>query len=260
MDIVKRNFFKLLRSGALNEFDTLEPMSPYKWRRLMGIAQAQRVGDIALRGLRNHQYDKGIELPRDVLNLQIDTPAVAAAADTTLSNKMLNRRLDRIRKGEPHVIDASMDTLYLLNLLVDGTVGILTRGISIGHAISLGRYLRTKGDKVDFVKLERWLHTLHLQRMAQLQGSVLISVLDFEQDEVPFVQQVEPQAFSLTMRSLDHAPSETDGEMHFWQAENGMVHNNSTALRQKSGVVTSMPTLAVTFSMVSQPKRESRSQ
>lgn len=34
------------------------------------------------------------------------------------------------------------------------------------------------------------------------------------------------------MRSLDHAPSETDGEMHFWQAENGMVHNNSTALRQ----------------------------
>ncbi len=55
----------------------------------------------------------------------------------------------------------------------------------------MGNYLRTKGDKVDFVKLEKWLRKLRIQRMAQLQGSVLIPFFEFEQDEIPFVRRVE---------------------------------------------------------------------
>lgn len=31
MDIITRNFFRLLRSGALNEYEQLEPMSNFKW-------------------------------------------------------------------------------------------------------------------------------------------------------------------------------------------------------------------------------------
>ena len=34
MNIIQRNFFRLLRSGALNEFVSLEPMSHYKWQQL----------------------------------------------------------------------------------------------------------------------------------------------------------------------------------------------------------------------------------
>ena len=51
----------------------------------------------------------------------------------------------------------------------------------------MGEYLRTRGNKVDFVKLENWLNTLKLSAMAELQGNVLISVFGFEEDEIPFV-------------------------------------------------------------------------
>ncbi len=51
---------------------------------------------------------------------------------------------------------------------------------------------RTRGDKVDFVKLEKWrLAKLRIQRIAQLEGSVLITFFDFEQDEIPFVHHIE---------------------------------------------------------------------
>ena len=54
LDIIKRNFFRILRSGALNEFESLEPMSAYKWNKLTSLVMAQGVEKIAQKGLRNH--------------------------------------------------------------------------------------------------------------------------------------------------------------------------------------------------------------
>lgn len=225
----------MLRSGALNEFEPLEPMSTYKWNRLMALAKAQQVAEIAVRGLRNHQYDTDIPLPT------IDTEAVtggasAALADTagpsTLSNYFLNRRLAAIRRGEPHQIDASMDTLALLDIIVANTVAILSHGITMGGMLVLGKYLRTKGDKVDFVKLDTWLSRLHLRRMAQLQGSILVAVLDFEQEEIPFVQRIEPYALRLTLRSVGHSYVDAADEWHFRQGRTGFVRNNSALFRR----------------------------
>ena len=34
MDIVQRNFFRIIKSGAFEDKDTLEPISPFKWRKL----------------------------------------------------------------------------------------------------------------------------------------------------------------------------------------------------------------------------------
>ena len=34
MDIVKRNFFRLLRSGAYDSDEQIEPMSAFKWQKL----------------------------------------------------------------------------------------------------------------------------------------------------------------------------------------------------------------------------------
>ena len=66
---------------------------------------------------------------------------------------------------------------------------MLNRGINLDAIIRLGQFLRNKGDKVDFLKLEKWLSALHLQRMAQLQGSILIAVFGFEKDEIDFVKK-----------------------------------------------------------------------
>lgn len=152
MDFLQRNLFAQLRTDNFGTKEELEPMTVFKKKK---IAQMMK-------------------------NLN----AVPAGA-VLMNNSFLNRRLIKIQKEERHSIDTSIETLYLLRLLVSNINGILANGISIRGIIQLGQYLRTRGDKVDFIKLESWLRKLHIQRMAQLEGSVLITFFDFEKDEIP---------------------------------------------------------------------------
>jgi hypothetical protein len=144
----------------------------------------------------------------------------------------LNRRLRKIQKGERHELDASMPTLDLLNIIVKNIGLILNSGISLSAISELGSYLRTRGDKVDFVKLEGWLDKLHIKRLAQLEGSILISVFEFDQDEIPFVETVEPEAYPLILRTLAHTATDTSEEWHFRQRKTGFVVNNSKVMRR----------------------------
>ena len=235
MDIIKRNFFRLLRSGALNEYVTLEPMTTFKWNRLFQMAASQNVVSIALKGIKNHQYDTNIHIPQKlILGLQemTDKDEQEWGSNPHLSNPTLNKRLKKIKHDERHAIDTSMETLQLLDIIIFNVNHILAKGISVRGIIELGSYLRTRGDKVDFVKLETWLSKLHLQRMAQLQGSILIVVFNFEQDEIPFVENVERDAYPLILRTLTHTEIDTTKEWHFREGKAGFVQNNNKVLRR----------------------------
>lgn len=235
MDIIKRNFFRLLRSGALNEYVTLEPMTTFKWNRLFQMAASQNVVSIALKGIKNHQYDTNIHIPQKlILSLQemTDKDEQEWGSNPHLSNPTLNKRLKKIKHDERHAIDTSMETLQLLDIIIFNVNHILAKGISVRGIIELGSYLRTRGDKVDFVKLETWLTKLHLQRMAQLQGSILIVVFNFEQDEIPFVENVEREAYPLILRTLTHTEIDTTKEWHFRESKAGFVQNNNKVLRR----------------------------
>lgn len=62
------------------------------------------------------------------------------------------------------------------------------------------------------------------------EGSVLVSVLGFDADEIPFVNTVEDSAVNLaktTIRSTTLAE-----EWHFRQSDNGFVVNNSKLFRR----------------------------
>ncbi len=243
MDIIQRNFFRLLRSGALNEFEQIEPMSAFKWNRLIEIVKAQDVVEITLKGLKNHGFDKKMnitpELTAKLESYRASDPATQGSETylrqepaSELSNPLFKRRLEHIRQGERHAIDCSIETLRLLDILIENVNSMLTKGISLKLILELGFYLRTKGDKVDFVKLDRWLEKLHMGRMAQLEGSILVSVFDFEKDELPFVNQVEKGAHGLVMRSLRHTEKDTAEEWHFRQSRTGFVRNNSSVMRR----------------------------
>ena len=235
MNILQRNFFRLLRSGALNEYESLEPMSLYKWQQLAKLIERQGVAEIAVKGLRNHTFDESANFPKTMID---DLQAHAANSEKKdsrlprLSNRLLNRRLRKIQKGERHQIDASMPTLDLLNIIVRNISLILNNGISLSAISELGSYLRTRGDKVDFVKLDGWLEKLHIKRLAQLEGSILISVFEFDQDEIPFVEKVEPEAYPLILRTLEHTATDTTEEWHFRQRKTGFVVNNSKVMRR----------------------------
>ena len=149
-----------------------------------------------------------------------------------LSNHYLNFRLSRIENAERHAIDTNVDALNVLKIIVGNVSSMLNHGTMLSGIIELGSYLRNKGDKVDFVKLDTWLGKLQLRRMAQLQGSMLMSVFNFEQDELPFVRHVEAAANKLVLRSVTHSASDTAEEWHFRQLSSGFVQNNSALLRR----------------------------
>ena len=198
MDFLQRNLFAQLRTDNFGTKEELEPMTVFKKKK---IAQMMK-------------------------NLN----AVPAGA-VLMNNSFLNRRLIKIQKEERHSIDTSIETLYLLRLLVSNINGILANGISIRGIIQLGQYLRTRGDKVDFIKLESWLRKLHIQRMAQLEGSVLIQFFNFEQDEIPFVKMVERGASKLTVRSLYYNIKDME-DIKFQESQVGFVHTTGGTMRK----------------------------
>lgn len=230
MNIITRNFFRLLRSGALNEYEPMEPMSAFKWRRLDQMVHAQHVERAALKGIKNHQFDEMMNIPEDLANQTPDNSA--QQEEPRLSNHYLNFRLSRIENAERHAIDTNVDALNVLKIIVGNVSSMLNHGTMLSGIIELGSYLRNKGDKVDFVKLDTWLGKLQLRRMAQLQGSMLMSVFNFEQDELPFVRHVEAAANKLVLRSVTHSASDTAEEWHFRQLSSGFVQNNSALLRR----------------------------
>lgn len=232
MDIIKRNFIRLLRSGALNEYESIEPMSAFKWRRLLQMSEVQEVNAMTLKGIRNHQYDKELNIPKECMDELMSQPTNALQPTARLSNLLFNRRLRKIREHEPNASESSMDTLALLDIIVGNTSNMLNKGICLRGIMEMGRYLRLNGNHVDFVKLDNWLQRIHIRRMAQLQGSMLIAVFGFEQDEVPFVERIEPKAGKIALRSIKHTAMDTAEEWHFRQTRSGFLRNNSTLLRR----------------------------
>lgn len=230
MDVITRNFFRLLRSGALNEYEPLEPMSAFKWGRLAQMVRVQRVEGAAQKGVRNHQFDSMMNMPQQLLVEAGGEPP--SEGKPQLSNRLLNRRLRKIEQNERHAIDTNIGSIEVLHIIVANVSDMLNRGTMLHGIIQLGSYLRNKGDKVDFVKLDNWLAKLHLRRMAQLQGSMLMAVFNFEKDEIPFVLREEPSAYKLVLRSVLHSASDTAEEWHFRQSRSGFVTNNSTLLRR----------------------------
>lgn len=113
--------FVKLRSDHFHTKEEMEPMTTFKQKK---IAQMMK-------------------------NLS-DVPA----GEVRMNNGFLNRRLASIQENERHAIDTSIETIYLLRIIVSNINGILANGINLGGIIEMGNYLRTKGDKVDFVKLE----------------------------------------------------------------------------------------------------------
>lgn len=198
MNFLQRNLFIKLRSENFGTDEELEPMTTFKMQK---IAQMMK-------------------------NLS-DIPE----GEVRMNNSFLNRRLTKIQDDERHAIDTSIETVYLLRIIVGNVNSILKNGINLKGIIQLGNYLRTKGDKVDFVKLEKWLTRLRIQRIAQLEGSVLITFFDFEQDEIPFVHHIERGAYKLTLRSLYYNIMDQQA-IQFEQTSSGFVRTTGGTMRK----------------------------
>lgn len=154
------------------------------------------------------------------------------AGELKMNNPFLNKRLSNIQTEENQAIDTSLESLYLLRNIVINANASLNGGVSLRGIIQLGQFLRTRGNKVDFLKLDKWLNQLHLRRMAQLQGSILIKFFNFDADELPFIHHIEGGATNITLQSLSFNYSDSKDEIEFKQSKFGIVKPSSASLRK----------------------------
>ncbi len=241
MDIIKRNFLLTLRSGAFNESVHFHPMSIYKWRKLLEMANNQGVISLSVNGIRNQQYDAESRIPQKILQgisqLAINHNTSAITAEDIGQNHLsgtLKNKIENIREEELHSIDTSPETLQMLYIIV-GVATIILASDSFIHAlVEMGKYLRTKGDKVDFVKLEDWLNELSLNGMASLEATLLITAFNFSEDELPFMKKKADGAQKIINQSLETTGA-TEDTWHFKEVGVGVYAGNTNAMRNKLG-------------------------
>jgi len=200
MDFIARNLFTKLRAENFGSTDDSEPMTNFKKKKL-------------------EQYIRNIDsLP---------------PGKVQLANPLLNKKLIAIQTNERQAKDSSLETIYLLRMIVINVYTMLNGGISLRGIIQLGLLLRSRGSKVDFMKLDNWLGQLRLRRMAQLQGSILIKFFNFTSDEIPFVRHYEGRALKLTLKSLSY---NYNGEkIEFSESKSGFVKSNNGAMKHSLG-------------------------
>ena len=123
------------------------------------MVDAQQVMPIFINGIARHSMDEGLNLPESIITdikaKQEERKTLTARIPKTvkLSNALLNRRLKNLIYNELHSIDTSIEAIDMLKLIVNNSETMFTRGMNLGGIITMGEYLRTRGNKVDFVKL-----------------------------------------------------------------------------------------------------------
>ncbi len=203
-DIITRNFFRMMRSGALNEYVDLEPMSAFKWQRLVETVIAENVASVASRAVKNHQYEQKFNMPqalRDKVH-EAASNATSQSIRPEMDNPILNKKYKKIYTLERHSENYSKESLNLFNIIIANCHAILNRGTSTRLIIHLGNYIRINGERIDYDKVNHWLKELQMQKVAQLAGSILISNFAFKKEELPFVKSVDTKAATAMMQSI----------------------------------------------------------
>ncbi|MGN1263308.1 MAG: nucleotidyltransferase family protein [Prevotella sp.] len=334
MDIIKRNFFRLLRSGTFGDSEPVEPMSAWKWERLYHISLMHGVAALVADGIKRHANDFFLQIPSEKMrnwentvteteeenrNLNAQTAALFAQmtkeqfrpillkgqsmnelydeplhrkggdidiffpyapqankADAwarehgselsdeerfilkykwngvridhhhrlqKLTNPPLNKRLQNIINTEINCCDSSYvvidgtkvevlpPTLQLLFIMIRIVRYILNEGISLKQIIDLGWFLRKRGDKVDFVKLQSWMDRLRIQWMARLVGSMLVKYFGFTTEEIPFMNGLSDESVSKIIEDVLQLGDSHNEVWYFTQGRNIFVStSNSSAM------------------------------
>ena len=236
MNIIQRNFFRLIRNGAFEQKEQVEPMSAYKWSQLYQLAVIHNVAEYVYYGLQLckdqfflHLTDKQWQIwEKTVMEIRKQShteeePDEFLRADH-LTNPMLNRRLQTILDDE----QSDIRTRQLLLTMIRVARHILNKGIPIRQLVDLGVYLRTEGDRADFVTLEKWLKTLRLQQVAKLESSLLIELLGIEKEEMPFASGKTDKNVDQVVQELIEFTNTHVKDFYFIQdADNIFVHTSN---------------------------------
>ena len=200
MDIVVRNFFRLLRAGVLHRQELVEPMSAWKWRQLWRLSMLQGVEAEAWVGVNQLHEQFFMRLPddlrteweRSVAGHASQRGSIADHAshhgeqdDVEVYNPLTSRQQKRLARiaeeANPRssTYRALVLTVELANHLLQSDRWVLT-------LIDLGRLLHAEGHYVDAGQLDEWVSDVGRGRLLQLEGLLLVQLLGLDADDVTF--------------------------------------------------------------------------
>ena len=238
MDIIQRNLFKLLRNGAFNTYDKLEPMSAYKWERLYQLAVMHNVIPYAYKGIENSRDQFFMHLTerqeKEWQKAYSETARPMAIEDEEdeflradhLTNPMLNRQLQNILDDE----HSDTTTRHMLLLIIRVVRHILNEGMPIRQLLELGIYIKHQGTNADYETLKGWLSRLRLTQMAHLEGECLILMFGFAPEDIPFISEKRDKHVTQIANELLDFTNTRSQDWYFSQDEDSIfVHNSNTS-------------------------------
>ena len=233
MNIIDRNFYRLLRSGAFNTEEQIEPLSAWKWNRLYQLSEMHDVASIVYQGIERCKAQFFVQIPADLLEQWAkacphdEEDENDLLAEDHLTNPLLNHKLQNILDSEDSTVETRSALLHLLGIVRF----IMNAGIPVKRITELGMFLRQKGWKVDYGMLQKWITDLKLEPMAQLSAVMLVRLLDFKPEELPFMKPMKEEKMEQLVREMFRQKNSHAEEWYFSQGKNIFVHtSNSQAM------------------------------
>lgn len=237
MNIVQRNFFRLLRSGAFETHEQIEPMSVFKWQKLFQLSLMHDVAGFTYEGLQRcknqffvhltdsqwSQWDKTIEGIRNIMQKKDVDEDEFLRADH-LTNPVLNRKLQNILDDE----NSDTRSRQMLLMIIRCSRHILNEGVPVRQLIELGTFLRTEGSGIDATILDKWISSLKLQPVARLEASLLIMLLGITREEISFAGDKDDKNTETIAQELLELTNTHIQDFYFSQnADNIFVHTRN---------------------------------
>lgn len=206
MNIIQRNFFRLIKCGVYGTAEELEPMSIHKWQKLYQMGQLHNVNPFVYQGLLKCKDQFTLKLqPQQWQQWELahfqqmqDADEEELLRPYKLTNPLLNRQLQAILDDE----QSDINTRRMLIQIIRIARHILNWGLPLRLLIDLGVNLRDNTEKVDYETLGDWLTSLRFTQMAQLEGALLIELFGFKPEDIPFAGGVVDKKANIVAREL----------------------------------------------------------
>ena len=237
MNIIQRNFFRLLRSGAFRTKGQIEPMSVHKWDALCQLTVMHHVVPYVYEGLTqckdqfylritDEQWDHWQKLMNEIdrHNKESDNDEFLRADH--LTNPLLNHKLQDILDDE----QSDTSSRRLLLLIIRIVRHIMNEGMPVRQLIELGMFIRQEGQKVDQQTFMKWINSLRLQPMCQLEGEFLILLFGFQKEELFFIENKTNKNIEKIAQEMIEFTNTRSQDWYFSQDSDSIfVHNSNTS-------------------------------
>ena len=227
MDIIQRNFIRLLKCGAFGQQAPLEPMSEWKWQRLYRVSLIHGVTPWIADGIKKSSDDFFLQLPSTLYQQFVTdkTDRFETFKEQHLTNPFLDRKLHSFAT-EDNENNATFD---LLCTIIAIARNILTQGISLRQFIMLGTFIRQAKTSVNYEQLKAWIKDLGMNKIARLEGSLLMELLGFGAHEILFADATIDKQVQQAVKDMFQMTEKHAADWYFTQGKSIFVRSNDSA-------------------------------